>query len=82
MNFMRLSLKKAAHATVGGAAYRKSGHLACILRDVGYLEAQPLTPQDDSMPKKGKDRAVESHISRNTSEMWGTRRLVTGENPQ
>jgi hypothetical protein len=24
-------------------------------------------------------RAVESHISRKTSEMWGTRRLVTGE---
>jgi hypothetical protein len=36
MNFMRLSLQKAAHATLVGASCRKSGHLAGFSRDVGY----------------------------------------------
>jgi hypothetical protein len=36
--FMRLSLMKAAHAALAGAAYRKSGYLARFSRDVGFRE--------------------------------------------
>jgi hypothetical protein len=36
VNSMRLSLMKAAHAPLDGAAYRKSGYLTAFLRgDVG-----------------------------------------------
>jgi hypothetical protein len=43
-------------------------------RDSG---TKPLSrPRGQS--KGGRDTAVESHISRKTSEMWGTRRLVAG----
>jgi hypothetical protein len=39
-NFMRLSLKKAAHANIGGAAYRKSG-ISLVFREM--RETRTLT---------------------------------------
>jgi hypothetical protein len=35
-NYMRLSLKKAAHAAMGGTAYRNPGLSAHFAPDVGY----------------------------------------------
>jgi hypothetical protein len=45
LNFMRLSLMKAAHAVVSGAAHRKFGHLARFSRDVGYADLDPACLQ-------------------------------------
>jgi hypothetical protein len=39
---MRLSLMKAAHATLDEAAYGKSGYLARFSRDVGYSGPRPV----------------------------------------
>jgi hypothetical protein len=43
MNLMRLSLQKAAHATLIRASCRKSGHLARFSRDVGHHRPTPRT---------------------------------------
>src|SRR5271165_1793951 len=48
-------------------------YLARFSRDVGYHEPQPFASRDESRLKSRKDRPVVSHISRKTSEMWGTR---------
>jgi hypothetical protein len=42
MSFMRLSLKKAAHAALVRASCRKSGYLARVSRDMGIHQSQPL----------------------------------------
>jgi hypothetical protein len=36
--FMRLSLQKAAHSAMGGAAYRKSGSDTLFVSDVGFRD--------------------------------------------
>ncbi len=51
-------------------------HLARILRDVGYHGTKLHASKDESRVKSYGDRAVVSHISRKTSEMWGTRRSL------
>jgi hypothetical protein len=43
LNFMRLSLKRGAHAVLSRAAYRKFGVSRSFLRDVGYHDSSPLT---------------------------------------
>jgi hypothetical protein len=40
-NFMRLSLKKAAHAVLSRAAYRKFGASRSFSRDMGYRRPLP-----------------------------------------
>jgi hypothetical protein len=39
---MRLSVKKAAPANMGGAEYRKSGYLSRFSRNVGYANLNVL----------------------------------------
>ena len=72
-NFMRLSLEKGAHADLSGVSHRKSGHLARFSRDVGFRGSIPASIRGLlGTLKGGNSRAVVSHISRKTSEMWGT----------
>jgi hypothetical protein len=67
---------KAAHAALAGAAYRKSGYLARFSRDVGFHEPEsPACESSAEAEEKVKNiesNSVESHISRKTSEIWGT----------
>jgi hypothetical protein len=79
---MRLSLMKAAHAVVSSAAYRKSGSpvfsAQVRLGEPGapVQGERGLASGRVQLPKVGQYRFVESHISRKTSEIWGTRGLV------
>jgi hypothetical protein len=57
---MRLSLTKAAHANLDS-------------RDVGFTDLDPELPVTRQSYRSG---AVASHISRKTSEIWGTRRFA------
>jgi hypothetical protein len=43
-NFMRLSLKKAAHATMGGAAYRKTGSERALCARCGIPRTSTVRP--------------------------------------
>jgi hypothetical protein len=45
MNFMRLSLMKAALAALDDAAHRKSSRLARFSRDVGFHRAKPVVSE-------------------------------------
>ena len=65
-NFMRLSLKKAAHANMGGAAYRKSG-ISLVFREM--WDTRTLMLLADRVESR-QCSAVVPHISRKTSEIW------------
>jgi hypothetical protein len=52
----------------------KLGHQGPVCEGVREREAVVLKQKIESC----WDRAVESHISRKTSEMWGTRPLLPG----
>jgi hypothetical protein len=47
-HFMRLSLQKAAHATMGGAAYRKSGSERALCARCGIPRTSTVRPKDPS----------------------------------
>src|SRR5580692_1497095 len=54
-------------------------HLARFSRDVGYHEALTRLFRSTKNPRFS---AVVSHISRKTSEIWGTQHLLNFELPQ
>jgi hypothetical protein len=75
---MRLSLMKAAHGALASAFSRKSGSPPSYSAHVRWCEhGAPVQSGDARCLGLGVGslgvRAVESHISRKTSEMWGTR---------
>jgi len=74
-HFMRLSLMKAAHAAVAGAAYRKSGYLARFSRDVGYHGSLP-EPSLGVIKLEGRRGGI-PHLAKNERDM-GHPAIVVG----
>jgi hypothetical protein len=75
-NFMRLSLKKGAHAVLSGGRVQEIRGISCrFSRDMGYHEPERSLPIEW---KTYRFNGVESHISRKTSEIWGTHALLQG----
>jgi len=75
-HFMRLSLKKGAFAALSRAAYRKFGASRSFFARCGMPR---VFLQDFPGRKNSWSRAVVFHISRKTSEMWGTHRGWQGQ---
>jgi hypothetical protein len=71
MNFMRLSLKKAAHASVIGAAYRKSGSFALFAK--GGIHGRLIACAGIGERSEGCKGSAADPTLRKKREGWGTR---------
>src|ERR1700742_966741 len=72
---MRLSLMKGADAALSGAAYRKFWVSRWFFAKCGRPRTLTFFPTFE----RSTWRAVVSHISRKTSEIWGTPRFLEGK---
>jgi hypothetical protein len=85
-SFMRLSLQKAAHATMGGAAYRKSGSERALCARCGIPRTSTVRPNDARRVRSLSTRQSTSSIllippfANATKD--GTPRIVDGRAPE
>jgi hypothetical protein len=64
LNFMRFSLKRAAHAVLSRAAYRKFGAISLVFREMWDTTGLSLKPSEDPTTPYGCPMFAPAYVGR------------------